>query len=105
MRALTIAVASLFLLGGAHAATSKHLTPQQQKMAECSKENKGKKGDDYKKGVSDCMKGDASAAAPAAAPAAGTPPTQQQKMSWCAKANKGKKGADYKKAMSDCLAQ
>jgi hypothetical protein len=28
---------------------------QQEKMSACSKENKGKKGDDYKKSMSDCL--------------------------------------------------
>ncbi len=72
------------------------LTPQQQKMSSCAKANKGKKGDDYKKAQSDCLKGgDATAAA--------APMTQQEKMSMCSKQNKGKKGDDYKKAQSDCL--
>ncbi len=30
---------------------------QQQKMAMCAKQNKGKKGDDYKQAQSDCLKG------------------------------------------------
>lgn len=66
----------------------------QQKMADCAKANKGKKGDDYKAAQSACLKGDSVAA---------TPPTQQQKMAICSKQNKGKKGDDYKSAMSACL--
>lgn len=58
-------------------------------------ENKGKKGDDYKKSMSNCLSG--------SAPAAAEPKTQQEKMSACSKQNKGKKGDDYKKSMSDCL--
>ena len=73
------------------------MSSSQSKMAMCSKQNKGKKGDDYKKAQSDCLKGDTVAAAPA------EPMTQQQKMAACSKANKGKKGDDYKKAQSDCL--
>ena len=69
-------------------------TTSQQKMSDCAKANKGKKGDDYKSSVSSCLKGDSVAA---------TPPTQQQKMATCSKANKGKKGDDYKTAMSECL--
>jgi psiF repeat len=72
------------------------MTPQ-QRMAMCSAQNKGKKGDDYKKSQSDCLKGND------AAPAAATPMTPQQKMAACSKANKGKKGDDYKKSQSDCL--
>ena len=67
----------------------------QQRMSLCAKENKGKKGDDYKNGVSECLKGANNVVA--------APPTQQQKMSICSKQNKGKKGDDYKSAMSECL--
>ena len=98
MRALVIAMMVVFLVGNAYAADKK-LTPQQQKMAACSKENKGKKGDEYKQAMSDCLNRDV-----AAAPAA-QPQTQQQKMAACSKANKGKKGDEYKKAMSACLSQ
>ena len=69
-------------------------TPQSN-MAACSKANKGKKGDEYKKAQRECLKGQAAAEA--------APQTQQQKMAACSKANKGKKGDDYKKAQSDCL--
>ena len=69
-------------------------TPQ-SRMAACSKANKGKKGDEFKKAQSECLKADSAAAA--------APVTQQQKMAACSKANKGKKGDDYKKAQSDCL--
>jgi psiF repeat len=78
------------------AAYAADLTPQQQKMAACSKQNKGKKGDDYKKSQSACLTNGPEAAAAA-------PMTQQEKMSMCAKQNKGKKGDDYKSAMSTCL--
>jgi hypothetical protein len=71
------------------------MSSSQSKMAACSKQNKGKKGDDYKKAQSDCLKGTDTAAA--------EPATQQQKMAMCSKQNKGKKGDDYKKAQSDCL--
>ena len=71
------------------------MSSSQSRMATCSAQNKGKKGDDYKKAQSDCLKGvDAAAAAPT---------TPQQKMAMCSKQNKGKKGDDYKKAQSDCL--
>ena len=55
------------------------MTPQQQKMGDCAKANKGKKGDDYKSAVSSCLKGDAAApatAAPAAASVPAAPMTQ-----------------------------
>ena len=92
--ALTIAATGVF---AADAAASKPLTAQQQKMADCSAANKGKKGDDYKSAQKACLSG-----APAAAPSA--PMTQQQKMAACSKQNKGKKGDDYKAAQKACLA-
>ena len=73
------------------------MSSSQSKMAECSKQNKGKKGDDYKKAQSDCLKGTTTTAA------APEPMTQQQKMAMCSKQNKGKKGDDYKQAQSACL--
>ena len=33
------------------------MSSSQSKMAECSRQNKGKKGDDYKQAQSDCLKG------------------------------------------------
>jgi hypothetical protein len=91
--ALSVAVAGVF---AADAAASKPLTAQQQKMADCSAANKGKKGDEYKAAQKACLSG---AAAPASAPM-----TQQQKMAACSKQNKGKKGDDYKSAQKACLA-
>ncbi len=88
------------------AAPAKILTPQQQKMGACSTANKGKKGADYKAGMSSCLKGGAAtpaAAAPAAAAAA--PVTQQDRMKSCnADAGKQALKADARKTfMSDCL--
>ncbi len=71
------------------------MTPQ-EKMSACAKQNKGKKGDDYKQSQSECLKN-----GPAVAAAA--PMTPQQRMAMCSKQNKGKKGDEYKKAQSDCL--
>jgi phage-related protein len=100
MRALTIMmVIGLFLAAPTYAAEKK-LTPQQQKMSACAKENKGKTGDDYKHAMSDCLNRDT-----AAAPATQPQTAQQQKMAACAKANKGKKGDEYKQAMSACLSK
>jgi hypothetical protein len=95
--ALTIAAAGVFAADAAAPAASKPMTAQQQKMADCSAANKGKKGDDYKSAQKACLSG-----APAAA--ASAPMTQQQKMAACSKQNKGKKGDDYKNAQKACLA-
>ena len=91
--AMTLAAAGVF---AADAAASKPLTAQQQKMADCSAANKGKKGAEYKAAQKACLSGDD---APASAPM-----TQQQKMAACSKQNKGKKGDDFKAAQKACLA-
>jgi hypothetical protein len=90
--ALSVAVAGVF---AADAAASKPLTAQQQKMADCSAANKGKKGDEYKAAQKACLSGQAAAAS--------APMTQKEKMSYCSKQNKGKKGDDYKAAQKACL--
>ena len=90
--ALSVAAAGVF---AADAAASKPLTAQQQKMADCSAANKGKKGEDYKSAQKACLSG--------AAPAASAPMTQKEKMAACSKQNKGKKGQDYKDAQKACL--
>ena len=92
--ALSIAAAGVFAADAP--AASKPLTAQQQKMADCSAANKGKKGDEYKSAQKACLSG-----APAAA--ASAPATQQEKMAACSKANKGKKGDDYKASQKACL--
>ena len=70
-------------------------TAQQQRMATCAAQNKGKTGAEYKNAQSACLKGQPVAAA--------AKTTQQQKMAKCSAQNKGKKGADYKAAQSACL--
>ena len=92
--ALTIAAAGAFAADAP--AASKPLTASQQKMADCSAANKGKKGDDFKASQKACLSG-----APAAAPSA--PMTQKEKMAACSKANKGKKGDDFKASQKACL--
>ena len=52
----------------AFAAGSKPMTAQQQKMATCSKQSKGMKGDAHKAFMSNCLKGNSTAAPAAAAP-------------------------------------
>lgn len=81
---------------GTQATTHKTLTPQQQKMAACSHQSKGMKGEAHKKFMSDCLHG--KSAAPGMT-------SQQEKMKTCnadAKA-KGLKGAARKSFMSSCL--
>ena len=101
-----LAISAVFAFAGvAFAATpqasttapAKTLTPSQQHMADCSHQNAGKKGDDYKNAVSACMKGDT-----ATAPTKKLIPSQQR-MADCNHQNAGKKGDDYKNAVSACM--
>lgn len=88
----TLALLALLLplLGtSAHAANS-----QQTKMAACNKDATGKKGDERKAFMKQCLSAKSDAAAA---------PTQQDKMKTCAASGKGKKGDDYKAFMKECL--
>ena len=76
----------------------KPLTPQQQRMSECSSKAKGLKGDEYKKARDGCLKGESVAKSDKKAL---TP--QQQKMADCSSKAKGLKGDEYKKARNECL--
>jgi hypothetical protein len=91
---LALATTTAFAAPQSSSSTAGHST----KLGQCSHANAGKIGADYKSAVAACMKGDNSAAAPAA-----TKETQQQKMARCSKENAGKKGADYKAAEAACL--
>lgn len=107
-------------LGAAHAADApaadaKAKTPQQSKMAACNKDAVGKKGDERKAFMKECLGAKstaAPAAAAAAAPAVAAPAApsakktaQQGKMKACNKdaGEKKLKGDERKKFMSDCL--
>ena len=79
-------------------AASAPMTTQQSKMGDCSKQGKGKKGDEYKAFMKTCLSADGAPSAPA------TPMTQQEKMKKCSGEGKGKKGDDYKAYMKSCLA-
>ena len=93
------------------APATKTLTPQQQRMADCSHQSKGKKGAEHKAFMSACLKGKSTAstsaaAAPAAKPAASSAKmAQREKMKTCNAEAKTKalKGADRKTFMSSCL--
>jgi hypothetical protein len=75
----------------------KTLTPQQQRMSECSTANKGKTGEAYKAGVASCLK-----AKPAEEK---TLTPQQQKMKDCnaQAATQSLSGDKRKTFMSTCL--
>lgn len=98
------------------AKTGKPLTDQQQKMKDCSKESKGKKGDERKAFMKECLSKDGAPkaeAAEAAAPAAAAPAaaasdkkaSQKEKMKTCNADAKTKalKGDERKAFMKTCL--
>ena len=93
----------------ASSTAAKPMTAQQQKMATCSHESKGTKGDAHKQFMSDCLKGKSTttaATAPASTPmAASGKMSQQDKMKACNADAKTKslKGAERKSFMSTCL--
>jgi hypothetical protein len=91
---------SLFAMPLWAADAAKELTPQQQKMKDCSAKAKGLKGDEYKKTRDECMK--AQPAATAATEDKKLTP-QQQKMKDCSAKAKGLKGDEYKKTRDECL--
>ncbi len=92
-----VAMLSWAILPVAEAATE-----QQNKMVTCNKEATGKKGDERKAFMKECLskKPAAAEAAPAAEPPANA---QQSKMATCNKEASGKKGDERKKFMSECL--
>nr|WP_198980215.1 PsiF family protein [Herbaspirillum sp. ASV7] len=67
---------------------------QQTKMATCNKEATGKKGDERKAFMKDCL---------SSKPAAAAPMSQQDKMKMCNANAKDKKGDDRKAFMKECL--
>ena len=94
-------------LGVAHAADAPAKTKQQGKMASCNKEAEGKKGDERKAFMKDCLSAKPAAAEtkPAAAAPEAKKTTQQEKMKSCNAEAKGKKGAEHKAFMKECLSK
>jgi len=77
-------------------------TDQQTKMGTCNKEATGKKGDERKAFMKQCLSAKPVAEASAAAAPAG-PATQQNKMKTCNADATGKKGDERKAFMKECL--
>ena len=73
----------------AHTGDAGAKTPQQSKMGVCNKEAEGKKGDERKAFMKDCLSAQKS--------------TQQTKMKSCNVEAKGKKGDERKAFMKQCL--
>jgi hypothetical protein len=100
MRLLIAAVCLAFAATGAYAQDKKEPSAaqkkQQTRMKECNERAGDKKGDERKKFMSSCLKGDQPSKAQAA---------QQGRMKDCNKqaSDKKLKGDDRKKFMSSCL--
>jgi psiF repeat len=76
----------------AHAADSTAKTPQQNKMATCNKDAEGKKGDERKVFMKECL-------------SAKKELPQQSKMKSCNVEAKDKKGDERKAFMKECLSK
>jgi hypothetical protein len=101
-------ITAIALLSWGFIPVAEAATEQQNKMVTCNKEATGKKGDERKAFMKECLS--KKPAAPAAtekpaAPAATEKPAsaQQNKMATCNKEADGKKGDERKKFMSECL--
>jgi hypothetical protein len=104
MKSLLSLIAALLLSAGlaqaaddvkaetAAPAAKKELSSSQQRMVDCNKDATGKKGDERKDFMRQCMK--------ASKPAAGE---QKNRMKECNKEATGKKGDERKAFMSECL--
>ena len=75
---------------------------QQNKMATCNKDANGKKGDERKAFMKECLSSKPAAAPVPEAPAAAGN-SQQNKMATCNKEATGKKGDERKAFMKECL--
>ena len=77
----------------AHAADGDAKTGQQSKMGVCNKDAEGKKGDERKAFMKECLSAKKEA------------PAQQTKMKTCNVEAKGKKGDERKAFMKECLSK
>lgn len=98
-----IALGVTLSFGAAHSADAATKTPQQEKMATCNKDAKGKKGDERKTFMKECLSAKADAAAAPASTAMSPKEAQQHKMKTCNTDAASKKGAERKAFMSECL--
>src|SRR5574337_243405 len=110
---IVLAAAAFAFTSSASAAEGKTMTPQQEKMANCAHANKGKKGDEYKLAMRECLHGKSTTSAAKTADAKakaedkkaeGMMTPAQEKMKSCSaqakeKQLKGKSRTDF---MSEC---
>lgn len=104
--ALALALGLCSGISVAHAKDGKPLTPQQQRMSDCSKQSKGMKGDERRAFMSTCLKGkhETGDTAPEK-PVAKTASSQQNRMKTCNAEAKTQAlgGAERKDFMRSCL--
>lgn len=93
--ALALMLASSLTFAASHAAAAPAKTPQQEKMAMCNKDATGKKGDERKAFMKECL------GAKSAAAGGG----QKEKMKMCNKDATGKTGDQRKAFMKECLSK
>ena len=96
MKSLIAALAILTVSSAAFAAPEAAApvkSTQQNKMVTCNADAAGKKGDERKAFMKECL---------SAKPEKKLTP-QQEKMKTCTKASAGKKGDDYKSSLKACL--
>lgn len=86
---LAMSAATLSPVFAADAAASKPMTAQQTKMGECNKQAAGKKGDERKAFMKDCLSADKK--------------ESDNKMATCNTKSKGMKADERKKFMSECM--
>jgi hypothetical protein len=89
LTALSFSVASMLIPVSVHAADAP--TAQQSKMGSCNKEAVGKKGDERKAFMKECLSAKKEG--------------QQSKMKTCNASAKGKKGDERKAFMKECLSK
>ena len=93
-----MAIAFAFSFGlTAHAADDDAKTKQQSKMGTCNKDADGKKGDERKAFMKECLSAKSDTKA--------EPATQQSKMKTCNLDAKEKKGDERKAFMKECLSK
>lgn len=98
--ATLVALGLTLAFGMAQAADEKPKSAQQTKMGACNKDATGKKGDERKAFMKECL-----SAKPAAAASAPAATSQQSKMKTCNVDAKGKKGDERKAFMKECLSK
>ena len=110
---LVLAAAAFAFSSSAPAAESQATTPQREKMANCAHQNKGKKGQEYRQAMRECLHGKSTGmmhneepkAKSAESQADGRMTSSRERMKICNAQAKDQKlrGKDRKDFMNECL--